>query len=305
MYKFHRYKAQYISNLRLAFPIMLSQLGSVVVQVADTVMVGQDGGDDAMPLAAASLASTFFFLPFIAIMGLTFGLTPIVGELYGQGRVRESSPFLHSGLVMYSAVAMLATIILFAIIPLMSHLGQPEEVVTMAIPYYVMLVWSLVPVIIFAVFKQFLEGMGNTVASMVCVIVSNSVNVILNYALIGGNWGAPEMGAEGAGLATLISRVLMMMLIVLFFYRSRRYRRFLRNFSWRNVTREAQRRLLSLGLPIASQLFMEVSSFVAVGIMFGWFAAEQISAYQIGLTVGNTSFMIVLAIASIHNQSVT
>ncbi len=299
MYRFSRYRAQYICNLRLAFPIILSQMGAIVVQVADTMMVGRYGGEDAMPLAAASFASTFFFLPFITIMGLTFGLTPVVGELYGQGRAKESSVYLHSGLVMYGVIAIIATALLFAMIPIMHHLSQPEQVVEMAIPYYVMLVWSMFPFVIFTIFKQFLEGMGNTVVAMVCVVVSNIVNVLLNYIFIWGEWGAPEMGAQGAGLSTLISRVLMMVLMLVHVYYSRRYGYYLKSFTWRNVTRAAQKRLLLLGAPISSQLFMEVSSFVAIGLMFGWFAAEQIGAYQIGITIGNASFMIVLAIASV------
>ncbi len=284
--------------MRLALPVMLSQFGAIVVQMADNLMVGQYGGDNPIPLAAASLANSYFFLPFIATMGMTFGITPIVGELFAQGDRRESASYLQNGILLYTLLAIGMTILQFTAIPLMWHLGQPEEVVALSIPYYNTLVWSMVPVILFFSIKQFLEGIGNTTVAMVCVIISNVINILLNYMLIGGEWGAPEMGIRGAGLATLISRIIQMSILLLYFFNTSKFRDYVSSFSPLNFGREVQKKLLKIGLPITSQLFFEVSTFVVIGFMFGWFSTEAIGAFQIALTLGNASFMIVIAIST-------
>ncbi len=298
MYKFYRYRDQYRKNLRLALPVMMSQLGAIIVQVADNAMVGRYGVGDPLPLAAASFANTCFFLPMIATMGMTFGLTPLIGELFAQGDRRESAHYLQNGLVLYTLISVVVAALQFAIIPLMGNLGQPAEVVAMAIPYYKTLVWSIIPVTLFFSIKQFLEGVGNTTVAMVCVITSNVVNILLNYMFIGGEWGAPEMGVTGAGIATLVARTLQMLIILLYLLRSTKFREYISLFSMRNFARESHRKLIKMGLPITSQLSLEVSTFVIIGFMFGWFSAEAISAFQIALTVGNASFMIVIAIST-------
>ncbi len=298
MYSFSKYRAEYRSNLKLALPVMLSQLGQVVVQLADNIMVGQYGGVDPLPLAAASFGGSVFFLVYIACMGLTFGLTPIVGELFVQGRMKEASKYLGNSLVMFPVIGAFAMILQFALIPLMHHMGQPVEVVEMAIPYYETLVWSVVPVMIFFVFKQFLEGLGNTHTSMFIVVACNAVNILLNYVLINGVWGAPELGALGAGLATLISRVLQAVIIVVFFLSVRKFRNYFDGFKFKELEYKDSKRLIQIGLPISSQMFFESSAFVISGILMGVFGTNIIGASQIGTTLMNCAFMIVLSIGS-------
>ncbi len=298
MYKFSKYKEQYRSNLRLALPVMLSQLGHIIVQVADNAMVGQYGGDDPTPLAAAAFGGGVFFLTFIAMMGITFGITPIVGELYAQGREGESTKYLQNGLVLFGFISIIATILQFAIIPLLWHMGQPEEVVLMAIPYFKTLAWSLFPAIMFFVVKQFFEGLGNTKVAMYSVIVSNVVNIALNYLLIGGKLGAPEMGVLGAGIATMTARYVMATIIIIYFVMSRKMSKYRDLFARVNFSRSAVRRLIAMGFPISMQIFLEASTFVVIGFMFGQFGAAAIGANQIGITLGNCSFMIIVAIGS-------
>ncbi|MFI3286107.1 MAG: MATE family efflux transporter [Rikenellaceae bacterium] len=298
MYKFSRYKEEYKANLKLALPVVLSQLGQVIVQLADNIMVGNYGGDDALPLAAASFGGSVFFLIYIASMGLTFGITPIVGELFVQGRMKEASKYLGNSIVLFPFVGLLAMILQFSIIPLMSYMGQPEEVVTMAIPYYKTLVWSMIPIMLFFVFKQFLEGIGNTHTTMYIVILCNGVNIFLNYILINGMWGAPELGVLGAGLATLASRVLQMVIIFLFFIAVKRFRAYFDGFKFKDLKRADSIKLIKIGAPISSQIFFECSAFVISGIIIGYFGANVIGANQIGVSLMNCAFMIVLAIGS-------
>lgn len=298
MYSFSKYKDQYRANLKLALPVVLTQVGQILVQVADNIMVGMYGGDDPTPLAAVSFGGSVFFVLFIANIGITLGLTPLIGELYVQGDKEKSARYLQNGILFYTLLGIVVTIVLFAIIPLMSHLGQPAEVVEMAIPYYKMLALSMTPIMLFFTFKQFLEGVGNTKVEMVVVIFSNIMNVVFNWMFIYGHCGFTSMGAEGAGLGTLLSRVLMPILIIGYFYKRDKYRHYLDGFSLTNYSFSTLRTLLKMGLPISSQMFLEALAFVGTSIMMGWFGKSAITANQIAITLSNCAFMVVMSIGA-------
>ncbi|HJA96153.1 MAG TPA: MATE family efflux transporter [Candidatus Alistipes faecavium] len=301
MYRFSTYKEQYKQNLRLALPVVLTQLGQILTQFADNLMVGQYGGDDPLPLAAVSFGGAVFFILFIASIGIALGMTPLIGELYAQGNRERSSHLLQNGILFYGALGIAMTAFQYAIIPLMYHLGQPVEVVDAAIPYYKMLVWSMPFVMLFFAFKQFLEGVGNTKVEMVVTIIANLANVGFNWVFIYGRCGLPEMGAVGAGLGTLLSRIIAPVLMIGYFYARREYRDYLERFALRNYSWREVGQLTRMGLPIALQMFLESSAFVGTGIMMGWFgdgAKTAIGANQIATTIANCAFMIVMSIGA-------
>ncbi|MFI3249270.1 MAG: MATE family efflux transporter [Rikenellaceae bacterium] len=298
MYKFSKYKEQYRENLRLAIPVMLSQVGHIIVQIADNAMVGQYGGDDPTPLAAAAFGGGLFFIMMVTIMGLTFGITPLVGGLYAQGDRVKSAKYLQNSILLFGIIAVAATAIQYCTIPIMWHMGQPDEVVRLAIPYYQTLIWSMIPQVGFFVFKQFLEGIGNTKIAMYSVVVSNVINIVLNYLLIGGEMGAPEMGVLGAGVATLTSRVSMAVIIIAYFLYNRHFTQYRELFARCNFSKIYIRRLLNMGFPISMQVMLEAGSFIVIGFLFGAFGASAISAQQISLTIANCSFMIIVALGS-------
>ena len=301
MYRFSTYKEQYKQNLKLAFPVVLTQLGQILTQFTDNLMVGRYGGDDPLPLAAVSFGGTVFFILFIASIGIAMGMTPLVGELYAQNDREKSAGLLQNGILFYGLLGVVMAAVQYALIPLMYHLRQPVEVVDAAIPYYKMLVYSMPAVMLFFAFKQFLEGVGNTHAEMYATIIANVANIGFNYLFIYGHCGMPEMGAEGAGLGTLLARVMGMVLIIGYFVSRSRYRLYLQRFSRRKFSRTDVRQLLHMGGPISLQMFLESSAFVGTGIMMGWFGAEAkatISANQIAMTIGNCAFMIVMSIGA-------
>lgn len=298
MYRFSRYKEQYKSILRLTWPVVLTQLGQVLTQFADNIMVGRYGGDDPVPLAAVAFGGTVFFILFIAAIGIALGMTPLVGELYVLGERKKLAGMLQNGILFYTLLGIGMTITQIAVIPLMYHLGQPTEVVEMAIPYYRMLACSMPFVMLFFAFKQFLEGVGNTKVEMVATIISNIANIGFNSIFIYGNMGFPEMGAQGAGLGTLLARIIALILMLTYFFRKIRYRVFLDGFSLLSYSWSTTRQLLRMGLPIALQMFMEASAFVGTGIMMGWLGAAAISANQITVTLSNCTFMIVMSIGA-------
>ncbi len=298
MYRFSTYKEQYKANLKLAFPVVLTQLGQILVQFADNVMVGRYGGDDPIPLAAVSFGSSVFFMIFIAAIGITFGLTPLIGELYAQGDRKRSADLFQSGIVLYTVIGVISSVLLYAGTPLLYHMGQPREVVDMAIPYYRMILYGMPFVMIFFAFKQFLEGVGNTKAEMAATIICNAINIVLNWIFIYGRLGAPEMGAEGAGLATLLSRIMLPFLMVGYVMNRERYRHYLDGFTMWRWPRKQIHSLMKMGVPIAAQMFLESSAFVLTGIMMGWLGTVAITANQITTTLANCAFMIVMSIGA-------
>lgn len=298
MYSFSRYKEQYRANLKLALPVVLSQVGQILVQFADNAMVGHFGGDDPLPLAAVAFGGSVFFILFVTGMGLTLGLTPLVGERFAQGDKRGATEYLKNGAVFYTALGFLIAAVQLVIIPLMYHMGQPKEVVDMAIPYYKFMACGMPAVMLFFAFKQFLEGVGNTVVSMVIVIACNLMNVGLNWIFIFGHFGVEAMGAAGAGLATLVSRVAMPLAAIWYFYRRNRLRDYAALLPDVRISRHGIWQLVRMGVPISGQMFLEASAFVFTSIMMGWFDAIAIGANQISLTMGNFAFMIVTAVGA-------
>lgn len=306
---FTKYKPYYKQNFKLALPVILSQMGQITVQLADTAMVGNYGGENPVPLAAVSFATSIFFIVFITAMGVSFGLTPLVGEHYARDDKRYASELLQNGAVLFLAVAAVATGLLLAIRPLFAYMGELmigsgsdasiSEVIEQALPYYDIIVWSIFPVMIWGTAKQFLEGIGNTRIAMVTIILSNAVNIFLNWVFIFGKFGFEPMGAVGAGWATLIARVVQCVMMIAYFLCAKRFREYtsglLKLATLRLRTMWA---VLKVGVPIAFQMLMEASAFALAGVLVLAFGAEQVSAYQIGVNMMNVTFMIVIAIGS-------
>ena len=306
---FNTYKTYYKENLKLALPVILSQVGQITVQLADTAMVGHYGGDDPVPLAAVSYATSLFFIVFVTAMGLTFGLTPLVGEHYAKGNKSYVGELLRSGFVLYGIIGAITTLLLFAIRPLFRIMGgmmlssgsdaSISDVIDMALPYYDIIVWTIFPIMIWGTIKQFLEGVGNTRIAMVTIIFSNVINIFLNWVLIFGHFGFEAMGALGAGLATLIARVAQCVVMVAYFFYVPKFREYTKQiFTLARLNFKAMISTIKVGIPIAFQMLMEASDFALAGVLVLAFGAHSVSAYQIGTNMMNVTFMIVIAIGS-------
>ena len=284
--------------LRLAMPVALAQLGYIAVQVADSAMVGGYGGEDAVPLAAVSFGSTVSWVFTFLCIGLSIGITPIIGELFVQGRKQEMAHYLETSLLFYPIIGVACMALQLGCEPLLYHLGQPVEVVDMARPYYRLMAYCLPFGMFYGSFKQFLEGVGNTKSAMIVTIITNILNIVLNYIFIFGKCGCEPMGVYGAGLSTFISRLINPILLGGYFVWSKQYREYLSLFSRKAKHWLNSLKLLKLGFPIAGQMVLEALAFIVTGIMMGWFGTEAISANQIGNTYGNCTFLMVLSLGS-------
>jgi len=280
---------------KLAYPVVLSQLGQVMVGVADSMMVGQLG---AVPLAAASLANSIFFVLLMFGIGVSMGITPLVSIAEGKGKSIRIGRLFQHGLWINLSTALVLTIIILGLSQGLSHLNQPEIVVKEAIPYLFIITASLFPFMIFQTFKQFAEGLSQTRQAMYVTIFCNLVNVFLNWVLIFGKLGAPEMGLIGAGLATLISRILMPIMIGWYVMKSSRYKNFQLTLGLTKMSFPMINRILKIGIPTGFQYIFEVSAFGSAAIMMGWIGVNALAGHQIALNLASISYMMAAGLST-------
>jgi len=289
------YMPRYRSLLFLGVPIILGQLGVIVMGFADTLMIGRHGTDE---LAASAFVNTIFNLVLIFSAGFASGITPVIGALFGRGDNRGVGAVLRDSLAANVIVAFLSMLVMLAIYPFLSYMGQPVELLPYARPYYLIQVASLPFILLFYGYKQFADGITDTRTGMWILLGSNVLNIIFNYILIYGKCGMPELGLTGAGISTLVSRISMCAVFAFIFHRTGRYKPFREGFSASRVSREGMGRLYSLGLPLGIQTALESSAWSLSAIMIGWLGAIPLAAYQITVTLGNIGYMAYLGMGS-------
>ncbi len=243
--------SHYSPLICLGLPIIIGQLGMIILSFADTLMVGWYGTAE---LAAASFVNNLFNLCIIFSTGFSYGLTPVVGALYGSRRYAEAGQALRCSLVANGGMALLLTALMALLYFNVHRLGQPEELLPLIRPYYLVLLASLLFVLLFNGFKQFADGITDTQTGMWILLGGNALNIVGNYVLINGVWLFPEMGLLGAGVATLVSRILMVGVFAWIVLRGRRFGRYRVGFFRLGWSRPLFRRLHALGLPVGLQM---------------------------------------------------
>lgn len=283
------YTQHYKALFTLGIPIIIGQIGIIILGFADTLMIGHYGTNE---LAAASFVNNMFTLAIIFATGFSYGLTPVVGSLFGRGESRMVGRLLKNSLFANTLLALLLTAIMAVLYANLHRLGQPEELLPLMRPYFIVLLISLLFVLLFNGFKQFADGITDTRISMWILLGGNLLNIIGNYILIYGKLGMPEMGLLGAGVSTLTSRILMVVAFALFFFCSQRYRVYKEGFLQGMINRSDFLHLNRLGWPVAMQMGMETASFSLSTVMVGWIGTTALAAHQIMLTVSQVCFMV-------------
>jgi MATE family multidrug resistance protein len=282
----------------------MGMLGHTIVGLVDNLMVGQLG---AAELAAVSLGNSFFFVAMSIGIGFSTAITPLVAEADSEHNFAKGKSAFKHGFVLCSILA----IVLFALIllakPLMYMMNQPQEVVILALPYLDIIAISLVPLIIFQALKQFSDGMSLTKFPMYATIIANVINVFFNYVLIFGVWGFPKMGVVGAGIGTLIARFVMIMLMWYFLNRLEKTKAYVKDLKLFVLEHSMLKKINSLGLPSALQMFFEVGLFTAAIWLSGTLGKNPQAANQIALNLSSMTFMIatglsVTAMIRVGNQ---
>jgi multidrug resistance protein, MATE family len=283
-------------NLKLAVPVMLSNLGHILMGVSDNVMVGHISP---VSLAAAGLATVIFNVLMLFGIGVSYAVTALVAEAAGKDQHNDIIQTMRHGLVINVTNALILAGMVFAGTNLLYHLGQSEAVVTKAIPYLNIVAISLIPILFFQSFKQFAEGLSNTTVALVIVLFANVLNIGLNYILIFGHLGFPALGLNGAGYATLASRIFMAAGIAFYIYYKPSFRKYRAAF---RVTGQYSRtlfnKMLRIGIPSGTQFIFEVAAFDFSLVMMGWLGIVPQAAHQIVINLASLTYMVTAGLAA-------
>lgn len=286
------YFREFPKNFRLAFPIMIGQLGHVVVGLADNIMIGQLGAE---PLAAVSLGNTLIFFGLFIGIGFSFAITPLVAEADGEQNFKRGRKVFQNGILMCTINGILLFALVYFIKPILFYLDQPEKVVELAFPYLNIVAFSLIPLMVFQAFKQFADGLSLTKYAMYATLIANALNIILNFFLIYGFWIFPRLEVEGAAISTLISRFTMLALII-FILKSRPKLKPYFSKLIQKIDKFIFKKLLSLGFPTALQMLFEGGIFTASVILAGTLGAKSQAANQIALNLASMTFMVAVGL---------
>ncbi len=273
---------------------MLGMIGHTFVSLVDNIMVGQLGTAE---LAAVSLGNSFVFIAMSLGIGFSTAITPLVAEADGEGNIEKGKQAFNHGILLCTVLSVALFGLILLIKPLMYRMNQPEEVVKLAIPYLELVAFSLIPLIMFQGFKQFADGMSQTKYAMWATILANVLNVILNYVLIFGKFGFPQLGIVGAAIGTLVSRVIMLIFMWLLLKSKQKLKPYIERFSFANIKKEILKKIINLGFPSALQMFFEVAIFTAAIWLSGVLGKNPQAANQIALNLSSMTFMIAIGLS--------
>lgn len=281
--------------LRLGGPILIGQIGIIITSFADTVMVGRYTTD---ALASSSFVNNVFMAAMTAVMGFSYGLTPIVGALFPQKRFNDIGGSVKASVVLTLLFALLVGGVMLALYFNLENLGQPPELLSTIRPYYLLFLVGLFPVALFNVFAQWSYAINRTMAPTWALLVCNAFNILGNYGLIYGELGMPEMGLTGAGISTLVARIIAACFMLWVFFGQGRFADYRRGFTITRLSTKMLGKVFKTSWPVSAQMALESGSFSVAAIMAGWLGAISLAAYQVILVTGMLGFMIYVSFAS-------
>jgi MATE family multidrug resistance protein len=294
---YQKYKPFYQGNLHLALPIVVSQLGHTLVNMADSIIVGHFAGTT--QLAAVSLVNSIFLLILVIGLGISYGLTPLIAQEHGRKSNAECGKLLSNSLMINTITAVLLYLFIhYGTLSIIDQMGQAPEVVAYAKPYLTYLGLSIIPLMIFQTFKQFAEGLGFTKQAMYISIWGNVLNIILGIIFVKGLFGIAPMGVKGVGLSTLIDRTIMAIVMSFYVLKSKNFHVYIVNFKLLAVDKVRSFKILKIGAPIALQYGFEISAFSGAAILIGTIGSVQQAAHQVAINLAAVTYMLASGIAS-------
>ena len=290
-----KYREDYSATIKIGVPIVLGQLGIVVVGLVDNIMVGHFSTSD---LAAASFVNSVFNIPILFGMGFSYGLTPLVGQFFGRGDKFRVGGLLRNSLLANFMIGLFLSVAMGIMYLNVDRMGQPEELLSLIRPYFLLQLTSLVFVMMFNSFKQFADGITDTKTSMWIMLSANLLNIIGNSLLIYGVWGLPALGLTGAGISTLASRIFMFVAFAILFFRKQSYRRYLVGYHRTTYNTGDLKVLNRMGMMVGLQMGMETALFSISGVMIGWLGTIPLAAHQVVASISTLGFMVYYGVGS-------
>ena len=282
-------------TVSLSIPLILTQIGHIITGMVDNIFLGKLGNTEQ---AAGILSNNLYIILLVFSIGMSYVLTPAITEAHINQNEKEKASLFKNSLFINMIVAVVLFIILFFSSPLLALMQQPEDVVALAIPFFNVLIFSIIPVALFFVCKQYTEGLSNTKAAMYISVIGNIINIILNYLLIYGYAGLPELGYMGSCWATFIARVFMGIGFLVFVFNHKTVNSFTKYYKEVKINAFHFWSLLKDGLASALQFTFEVTAFAIAGLLAGVFGKEQIDAHGIALSLAAFTYMFASGIGS-------
>lgn len=287
-----KYRTEYVNLLRLGAPVFVTQVGIIVVNFADTMMVGGYGTRE---LAAAAFVNSLFVVMMVMQIGFSSGITPLVGALFGKGDAAEAGRTLRAGVQVNLALSVVFTAIMAVLYFHLHRFGQPEELLPLIRAYYPIIAATLIPLSVFNCCQQTANGINDTATPMWMILGANVVNIFGNWLLIYGKLGCPELGLVGAGISTLTSRIVATVGIIAVFLLGKRYRPYMEGYRSARQLAPIRRKVWLTSYPIMIQNGVECFLWSFGAIVSGWFGKVQLAAYQVVNTIAQLGFMTYLS----------
>ncbi|MVN22193.1 MATE family efflux transporter [Mucilaginibacter arboris] len=291
------YQPYYRANLRLATPVVISQLGQVLVQTADSIIAGRFVGTTA--LAAVSLVNSVFMMVLVIGIGIAYGLTPLIAQENGRKNYGFCAQLLSASFQINMLIGLLLfLLVFFGSVTVLNHLDQPAEVIHQAKPFLILMGASIIPLMVFNTFKQFAEGLGFTKQAMLISIWGNILNVCLGIIFVKGLFGMEPMGIRGIGFSTLIDRSVMAVIMSFYVFKSKHFEKYLSGFSFFSLDPTVGWRILKIGTPVAMQSTFEISAFSGAAILIGTLGTIQLAAHQVAINLAAITYMMASGIGA-------
>jgi MATE family multidrug resistance protein len=282
------------ATLALALPITIGQVSQMLMGITDSVMIGHTG---TVPLAASSFGGNVFGVFYVLGIGLMLPVAVFVAHARGAGRPEECGEYLRHGLALALGFGALETIAIGGLSMQLQWFQQPPEVLALVTPYFLLIGGSMTPVLCYLALRQYAEAMGRPGMPMVIMLGCVGLNGFLNWVFIYGHLGAHAYGLAGAGFATLVSRVIVVLVLFEWVRRDQRLNSALPRHWFAPLSGARLKEMLRLGLPASGMLLFESTAFAASAVMMGWLGAVPLAAHQIAITCVATTFMFVLGLS--------
>lgn len=274
--------------LRIGLPIMLGQACVIILAFADNIMIGWHSVDE---LAASSFVNNVMNLFILTELGFATGMTPMIGADNGTGNIKGIGITVKNGLVTNGIIGGISIILLTIIYFCLDHFGQAPELMPYIKPYFAIIGISTLFALGFNVLKQFTDGICRPMISMTLLMIGNLLNIFGNWVLIYGKLGFPEMGLTGAGISTLVSRALILLVFVVFIFKSKKMNEYARAFKEALLSRDKMKGVFKMGYPVGIQMALESSTFTFAAVMAGWLGVIQLAAHQVVITISQLFFL--------------
>lgn len=277
----------------LGLPLIGGHVAQFAIGLTDTVMLGWYGVE---ALAAVTLGSTYFFSIFLLGSGFAFAVMPMVAAAAGAGEERQIRRSTRMGLWLSLIYGVLAMPLLWWSEPILLLLGQQPDVAHDAAQYLRIAGWAIFPALLYMVAKSYLAALERTQIVLWMSVFGAVLNALVNYALIFGNWGAPELGVTGAALASVVTNLVSFVLVLSYALRVLPQYELLKNFQrpdW-----EMLGKVLRMGGPIGLTTVAESSLFAASAMMMGWLGTVALAAHGIAVSLAGLAFMVHLGLSN-------